>query len=599
MGKMKGYDDANLATGYSDKSDDEGESRGLGKTLRQIAIEWQRNLGDEYMAIATVTGDLGGFTVYSLQCPTLEQTDGLKPDRGFRYWARVRGKTAITAFLNHSERVIKELTVGAPQYEEKLWRDFQTNLSDNASDINSKVYKVSRSMLQDDLPIITLSGDSGCHKYVVPLHWFPKNVQDLDPSELLTILPPSERDSFCLLLGRLMCGAPGANISEGELLHRWRSYGVVVGKPGIGKSTLLGYLLQALDRQGYTHATLDPQFGRFGWADVATADLAYIDDLELSGTERMIKSAHIKTCVTGTAPLFVEDKGVKGIAVKPSCTVLALCNAYDYGHYIGADPGQLSRLNMLDTYSMSELGEIYQDKDARILEHWTAVSGRLGTTPVVLMQRLLRHCADRFVQVNGYSLEPSGLEQAQPSQLEATMGTNRDNYRIDVSLRHVSELVTKCGWMVAYAHVYSSAAIGRKMMRELGDLCFSPDLLLAFMTIQCYPAQDMPEELKLESLSPACIPYIKPKLSEYTRMKAITTMPKAFMTLLSEMRSENGFAYPGSLTHYQALWQQVKREIPIWIKMVPTDRTEEWDDQFSDTVTRFSMVAGLFGDNAK
>jgi hypothetical protein len=575
MGKMEGgWDFGNPIDGFSDKNDD-GDSYREIVTVRATLEKVCRDIKD-YKMVATVNGAWCGFSVYRLRHPTLEESEGLNVPPGFRYWAPI-GESDRTAFLMAVRREVEECIADATKEEAAALRTIAVQFADNAADSTCKVYRVSRSMVAESPRSVTYSGKAGMHRYVPPLSWFSQALQDIDPTELLTLLPPAEREAFVLLLGRLMAGASSTETAEGRLEHTWRSYAIMVGKPGVGKSTLLRWLKEALDRQGYTHAPVDTNFGRFGWGDVAAADLAFIDDLNLAGTEKLIGAQHIKTLVTG-GELLVEDKGVKAVRVQAHCVVLALCNAYDYGHYVGKDGGELSRLNMLDTYSEPELKEIYgSDNDVRVYQHWVERSAALGVPPVVLMQRLLRHCLDAFLDVEGYRVESGTLERYRISEIEMAMGDLRDRYRIDTSLRHVEELVKAVGWFFAYLLVHGGlpARVVRDNI-ELIDFC--PDIVLPYLDLLT-SEMCLPDCFICPSMGRSCLPYIKAKLHDLERLKHTKSVAQAFEIVTGEIRSSNGFGYPRKIVTYQALWQQVRREFPYMEEQVRRHRLTEAQDR--------------------
>jgi hypothetical protein len=287
--------------------------------------------------------------------------------------------------------------------------------------------------------------------------------------------------------------------------------------------------------------------------------MAMIDDLTGDFQRRLFHDPRLKM-VTSNGEVKVEEKGENADTVESVTVVLGATNLSDYSHYIGMDSGMLSRLNQLDTYNSWELQERWgSDQDYRILPYWN----RLGD-PILLAMWLFRCSLDRFLDAAGVTLEGSQIAGIDSSKLEGIIKGNRENFRIDVSLKHADELPAACAHLVAMSIAEEKPRDRQELLDRYGRMDFSPDLLLALVTVQVH-RREVPREFSgvlLEHLSPDCLSYLRPKLHELGQMKSVKSIEKAFGIIIGELKSSKGFGYPQRSSHYQPQWSQERRSIP-------------------------------------
>ena len=582
-----GSDISKLADGYAsnrdrDNNQDQQETdRSPIVSFRDCLNKLERELDAEgYQLIASPTGRFCGYDVYVKSHLEIE---GLSQPKSFAYYRQIRVKEkaddrdnawaviAQTQFLSKLRAICEENRLEASKKEASRWEQLAMCFDDQMADGKSPVAKIAQSSIGLRSTVTTLTGRSGFHKVVPPLEWFPKHIQDYDPEDLLTLFPPAEKAQLVLILGRVMAGASGNNTAEGKILHTARSYGLIVSKVGgMGKSTLLNYIKDAIESLGYITAQINSDLNKFGWGAVATADLATIDDLTDDKQKTLVQHVMVKSIVSN-GYVKVEEKGMAAVDVRATSTILACTNNTNYKDYIGMDGGSLSRLNQLDTYTIEELAKTYPNSlDARILPYWEAKAKELGCTTRLLAARLLRHCLDQFLGVTGYTFNEQGYlaKDLASDALELVTKANRDLFRIDVSLRHSEELPKAIAHLVALTIARANEHDRKRLFDNLQFVDFNPEIVLLMMELFAYSPR-LPEplsELQLHHASYDSRNYIRAKLQTLRTLKADKSVEDTFSKLISELKSNKGFGYPSRTSHYQSDWIMLKRQIPGFVE---------------------------------
>lgn len=595
MGRSPGNTDfANQGTKYTTDNDQED--------AREASIvsfsELMSTLTDQltlkgYRLYPSQTGRFCMYDVYQASVPDIE---GLQSPEDFRYFRQIQpwSDKDRCQFLATVRSICENHKAIAPsETHAKKWVQICLDFEDRASDPRSNVARIALAALTDTSPRqTTYTGRNGFHKFIPPVSWFPEALQSLDCSQLLTLLPPVERDQFMLILGRVVAGAKGTIAAEGTLDHTARSYAIVVGiEPGLGKSTMIGYIENALTKLGYTTAQLNADFNKFGWGSIATADLASIDDLTDSTQLKMIQDPRVKSIVSNNF-LKTEEKGVAAVDVRATSVIIGLTNSSNYAHYLGTDPGCLSRLNQLDTYTSYELRQVYPGiPDARIKPFWEATAIKLGVTTELLAVRLLRQCLDMFLEVTGHSFDPSGhlIKDLDQDRLETRMKGNRERFRINVSLKHAEEIPTVASHLAALTIAEARPDRRASLEHKLSHLDFSPETVR--IIIELFAASPLLpkglEGLQLNHLSKDCIRYIKPKLRDFEALASTKSVEGAFTVLALELKSTIGLGYPHKSLTYQGLWLAAKRLVPGMVehyqgaKLELSDPVREAVDSFT------------------
>lgn len=531
-----------------------------------------------YMVRPELGGKVCGHNVYvrTHQVPIR----GIKTPEGFWFWRPINLLTELAGF-HHTVQVACTKLIGKAEdnkAEIKRYREILHDVIDTPADTKCPVSKLAQSFYpalseEGDKRPVTLGGTPGNYKVVPQLSWFPEDLQKLDARKLLSLYPDAEARQMMLLLGRAVVGASRTQAAEGVIEHTFRSYGITVGtEPGMGKSTLHQYIIDAMKALGYKISMVHVNDTKFGWGEVAQSDLAFIDDLTDDVQKRLLSDARIKSIVSNNQ-LMVEQKGQPAHGVRATSVILGCSNLYNPGHFIGMDSGSTSRVNQLDTYSSEELTRVYPDiADARTKPLWEQLARQYNVSTECLAAYLLRRSADYFLEICGYKWDSfNRLHKDNPDRLEEVVKANRSQFRLDTGLRHVEELVSAAAHTVAVGIAKADEVDREQYLGLLEHLDFSPSLLVAVLRLfsSTKAANPLPKEydqLMLKNASWDCKKYISSKLNDLDRLNETMSAEAAFTAAVKELKSTKGFGYPTKPSQYVPLWLSLRRQIPSWVE---------------------------------
>jgi hypothetical protein len=237
--------------------------------------------------------------------------------------------------------------------------------------------------------------------YVPELDWFDKKVQDLKFEDIVTIFPPAEAEMFKLIIGRACVGRSGS-VHPGHtdpIKHGFRKAGIIVGEPGVGKTTILNGVMKAMQYCGYNVVSMGQLGSRFNQGAVISSHLTYNDDLTFDALERLLKSDSFKSVVTGGTEK-VENKGTDAIEVVSNTVIIANCNEIRPEISYSLDSGAISRLALISTYRSYEQDDMSEKegRDIHPVANIKHLCKTLKVDEVVLFMRVMRHCTDFFLE---------------------------------------------------------------------------------------------------------------------------------------------------------------------------------------------------------
>jgi len=236
--------------------------------------------------------------------------------------------------------------------------------------------------------------------YVPEVDWFSKPVQKLKFEDIVTIFPPAEAEMFKLIIGRACVGRTGS-IHPGmdkPLNHGFRKAGVIVGEPGIGKTTILNGIMKAMQYCGYNVVNMGDFGSRFNQGAVISSHLAYNDDLTMESLEKMLKAHSFKSVVTGGTEK-VENKGTDAIEVVSNTVIIANCNEIRSEISYSLDSGAISRLALISTYRVFEQEESSKTagRDIHPVSNIKYLCKKYEVDEITLFMRVMRECTDFFL----------------------------------------------------------------------------------------------------------------------------------------------------------------------------------------------------------
>lgn len=231
--------------------------------------------------------------------------------------------------------------------------------------------------------------------FVPKKEWFDPKLYSLDIQDILNLFPEAEAELLALIIGRSVVGLSN-HLPPGwtePIKHTSRMAAIIVGEdPGLGKSTLFRYWLDAVHSVGYQSQTFSDLGAQFNLGEVVTADIIYKDDITDKRLRSLTESEVTKTLITATDLLRVEEKGENAYNVRPRGTLFVNSNNFNPRLVYGVDPGIADRLKLLATKRATEISEIERPhyRIPRLAEEY-------GVNANALLLYFTRLCADKFL----------------------------------------------------------------------------------------------------------------------------------------------------------------------------------------------------------
>lgn len=239
------------------------------------------------------------------------------------------------------------------------------------------------------------------YAYVPENDWFDEKVKNLKFEDIVTIFPPAEAEMFKLIVGRACVGRTGSVHpgSDKVIKHGFRKAGVIVGEPGVGKTTVLNGVMKAMQYCGYNVVSIGDFGSRFNQGAVISSHLAYNDDLTMESLEKMLKAHSFKSVVTGGTEK-VENKGTDAIEVVSNTVIIANCNEIRSEISYSLDSGAISRLALISTYRAFEQEEMSDQvgRDIHPVANIRHLCSTLGVDELTLFMKVMRDCTDFFLE---------------------------------------------------------------------------------------------------------------------------------------------------------------------------------------------------------
>ena len=444
----------------------------------------------------------------------------------------------------------------------KAVKDIWSTVSDRPHDTRSRLYGISKVRGRlEKTPRVTISGKPGYLAHVPLAEWFPPQLQGYDSSSLLTLFPEAEKRMLMLVIARAVMGRNGNELAEGLVEHNFRSMALIVGDPGLGKTTLMGYLTEALTQLGFTCASGPTNLNQFAWAGAEKSHLMWWDDMTEEFQGSLLRNNNIKSIVSG-GQINIEPKGEAVYSVYAQPAIIALTNVANYQHLIGLDPGVLSRVNHLLTYSREELAE---RNLMPLREHWVMEAKRLGVSTTLLAMLLIRQCLDLFLEVTGTTIVDGHIVRDEDSDrlMEDTTAL-RDGLRFHAKLSHADEVTDKVARYIAL----DIARCKESQQQYYIDLVlkgeFKPEFLRCWLQA-VFATEEQPADLYPDHLADVA-EYLLPKLHGIDGAKKTRSAVEYFQWLMSNLVSKEGFGYPKHLGYYQGRWIRTVNSIPTWVR---------------------------------
>lgn len=411
-----------------------------------------------------------------------------------------------------------------------------------------------------DPRMVSLNPDRGTQAYKLVPHpsWFPEQVRNLTAQDILPCFAEPELKLFQLSLGRVLMGASGEEAIEGLVEHGFRHAVILQSEAGLGKSYLLSQITNLLGRLGYSHRVLDPNFGKFGFGDIAASDLAWIDDLNVSNLSKFFNHPLSKSLISNGL-VRVEEKGIPSVEVKSRTVLFGCTNHVSPSDLFDIDEGAADRFNVLLLERRAGLKLGQHQGQPSLYTHFTTLCEELGTTVEALLSWLLRLSLDYTLEVLGYEFTDWGLNRVKPDSYREVYRSLRDQLKVRTNQDHLADLAKTVEHCIEAAYATANRAERRRIQEALKLLPFNHVLLAECLNVWVH-ARFVPAELRPLltpiTLSRICVPSVQKQIEQFsTGQGRNKNVDEAFKQLTSLLKSTEGVGYHQVQWKYNRFFQ--------------------------------------------
>ena len=366
---------------------------------------------------------------------------------------------------------------------------------------------------------------------VVPLGWFAPELSEITDEQLLPLLEAPEREAFMLMMGRCMLGRQGTLLKSKtgyiEQDQRWRQFAVWEGREGgMGRTSTLEMITDALRHLGYSAGPIDDLTGRFGHGKTARMDFGFVDDTSAERIINILSNDNLKTLSAGGS-LKTEEKGLMAEEVVSQGVYMIATNRIEPSRLAHLDAGNISRImacyNRESTCKGAKafLGKygytVHVDRGYRRL------AKQYGVSELTLMMMLLSRCAEKFrVFIQNESLD-----------LVETLKALQTEFTRKITMSYTEGVLEVFAKVCEYIHP-----------RQVAERKFDLRLILAYLDLDW--ADRIPQcDANLDELR-----HFARQASD-KRLGAVKQYERFFSSLLSE----DGSSYPATVSHWVDAWR--------------------------------------------
>lgn len=258
-------------------------------------------------------------------------------------------------------------------------------------------------------PMVDVSIEMLQQPYIAPTAYLPHDsmfdecLNNLTIFDILSIFPETEARLLALSIGRALVGSDGTmtSIGQHEISHAFRTFCLIYGAAGTGKSTLFNFLFEAVEKTGYKIAHFNNIDVKFGLGEIVNANFAYSDDLLTDTLKKLLQAPLFKQIITGQK-IRAEVKFADAFEVRSISTLFACINDFNSSVLNFCDVGTLNRLAIITTKSNREInnskgsGLTVDSPNLRTRENIEWLTEKLGVHRDAIMLKFARLCADYF-----------------------------------------------------------------------------------------------------------------------------------------------------------------------------------------------------------
>lgn len=310
--------------------------------------------------------------------------------------------------------------------------------------------------------------------FVPDLDWFSENVKELGFRDYLGLFPEAEQNLFALTVGRILVGWNKSRTLDGHIIyHGWRKMAIVYGKePRQGKSMLFSYIIEALQKCGYTAVNFRTLGERFGLGRVVESNLAYKDDFIASVLKDTLTAPETKSIISGGV-IETEIKNTPSIETPCHTTIFGNTNKIDPRIRFDLDPGIVDRIILLTTLSnleLDELANVYEVESFKPFIYLNKIlPEKLEVPRIVLMLYFLRLCLDKFF----HHLQTESLEQEVDQNVIKLRTTIESEHQVSLSMLMTLSICLSTGKREMSRHL--DGYVITEGLKKLSKLAYLPE----------------------------------------------------------------------------------------------------------------------------
>lgn len=401
------------------------------------------------------------------------------------------------------------------------------------------------------------------YSQVPSLSWFP-HLTSLTPERLLALFQPAEAELLMLTIGKALWGNQNVKLMEGEISHQMRSAVFIHGVAGTGKSVVMKHLTAGFKYLGYTSTIIADGMTKFGWGEVARADIAWREDMTDSVQKTILESSELKSIVTG-GDISSQRKGENAVNVQSIATLFFCTNSAGKHLFMGMDAGSLDRFKFLDTYNLEEQAELEAKEgySRNTYHNWLGLCKEYGVSSLELSVYLMAHCADKFIRACGKKIEDGQLLDCGTENLKDIVDELTNQLTIKTNLDYLKSATYSVSHLVALAIAAKEGVTDEarvKLTTKAENMAFGHVLLK--QAIAAYVATSGEgNDVYAMQLHQDCYASLSTQVERWQRGNDGRNANDHFNALTKELVSKDGYKFAPTVAYYSTDWNEARKSI--------------------------------------
>jgi hypothetical protein len=389
------------------------------------------------------------------------------------------------------------------------------------------------------------------YSQIPSLSWFP-HLKALKPERMLALFPEVEAQLMMLTIGKALWGNQNVKLMEGTC-----------------KSVIMKHLVSGFKYLGYTTDLIADGVTKFGWGEVARADIAWREDMTDNVQKSLLESSELKSIITG-GDISSQRKGENAVSVQSTATLFFCTNSAGKHLFKDMDAGSLDRFKFLDTYNLDEQAAMEKEEgfSRNTYHNWVELSKQYKVTSLELAVYLMAHCADRFLKACCKKIEDGQIVDHGKDTLKEVTDSLSSKLGIQTNLAYLKDAVYSVSHLVALAIASKENVTpeGKAKVTDVAEKSAFGHVMLQ-QALYAYVAtggtSDEPFIMKLQyDCYSAMATQIDRRAHEMSRLHA----NQAFNAMVSELISEDGYKFSPTVAYYANDWKEARKGLRRLVK---------------------------------